>query len=145
MKRLVVLLFNIIFIYGCESNSAFLHKTENVQSCLNLLLQKQKRNYESLEHCRLILIKDSNTADLGDLYYGKNKVIVKDVAPSEIKIYAFEKDDTGTRYLKLSYIVVDDHTVNVEINLPNVNHFIKFILTRTGTSWKARMVQILVV
>jgi hypothetical protein len=144
MKKIIVLLLLVISIYGCKSNSAFVHKTENVQECLNLLLQKQKKNYESLEHCRLILIKDSNTADLGDLYYSKNKVIIKDVAPSEIKVYAFEKDNTGTRYLKLSYIIVDDHTVNFEINLPNVNHFIKFILTKIGAIWKARMVQILV-
>ncbi|MBC7399060.1 MAG: hypothetical protein H7289_03880 [Mucilaginibacter sp.] len=144
MKRSIILLLITISAYSCENNSAIVNKTANVQACLDELLLKQKKYYNYLEHCKLILVKDSHTADLGQLHYGGNKIAIKDTPPSDIKVYAPEKDDTGIRYLKLKYIIVDNNTINVEIDLPNVNSFIKFRLTRTGNIWKAKLMQILI-
>jgi len=138
MKKLTILLF-IFSMLGCENNSPLKHKTENVQACLDLLLLHQKKRYEYLEHCELILVKDKYTLDIGDLHYGANKIVLTDVKPSEIQVYWSEKQDTKKRYMKIEYKVGNNDSVNVNMGLPNVNEVIRFSLAKKGSVWQPRI------
>jgi len=135
MSKLLIFIIALLLL-GCGKNTALTHKTKNVQACLDLLLLHQKENYKDLENHQLILTKDNQTSDLMNLHYGKNKIILQDVLPRTKSYYYSQSADTTKVYTKISYIIVDRNTINVNWELLNGNQVIMFELKRKNDNWQ---------
>jgi hypothetical protein len=70
MKPLIVACL-VILICGCKNDLLMANKTENVQACLDSLYRQ--KTHSSLNKSQLILVKDSLSAGLEHLHFGKIK------------------------------------------------------------------------
>lgn len=123
----------VFSFFSCKSEFSEKYKSDIVQTCLDHLYNEKKQMV--LEQTRLVLVMDSVTDGLDNLHFGKNKIALKQVAPSDIKIYYLPEQDKSLRYLKIKYAKTDADHVTVVLELPNVNTWYTYYLKRNEDKW----------
>jgi hypothetical protein len=111
-------------------------KAANVQACLDSIIKD--REFGDFTMYKFILIKNEPyTTGLDRLHLGKNKLQLAEVSKGlNVHEHDPNKDDNNTVYMAIKYVLKDNTSLDIHIELYYYNDDWLFKLVKKGDEWK---------
>jgi len=138
MKNLSFLYFTLLILsYGC-TNKATNQKPDLMQICLDALCKN--KDFKYLEKSPLILIENQYSKDLGDIHFGRNKVVFRNMSLPEQHAVLGKLTDKGPNYFKIDDFKVENDKAEVILDLPLLTLQIPL---KKGKEWVAQGISVI--
>lgn len=133
MKKILFILI-VFFLSNCTYPA--INRTTIVQTCLDSL--RRNNYFDFLDHTKIILVKNANSSGLNDLYWGSNKIAVRDTTADEIKVYVPGDAISNKRYLIINRLTTDNNNARVELEFPNTRVSSTLDMVRNDKGWRVK-------